>query len=460
MFREGARLRRLGWKEGEIAAALWALVVSGRFPNESGREPWTFNDCQEKARSVCRYAPGTTDDFQCDKGGTPKKIQENVRLAMAKLGCEFRHDEFADDYYLLRGGVMTRISDGVVNRLRFESEEAFNVRVPKDLFYDVIHDLANSNGFHPVREYLDSLEWDGVPRLDTWLTVYGGVKATAFTRSVGRIVLMAAVRRVREPGCKFDEILIFESEQGFDKSNALATLCPKQAWFSDSLPLGSDSKVVVERTQGVWLTEAAEMQGYGRREVDHLKAFLSCRIDGPVRLAYGREPVKVPRQFIVIGTTNLEAYLRDTTGNRRFWPVRTGRWDIAALKRDRDQLWAEAAAAEADGGSIRLDEAIWKEASDEQQLRAIADPWQAALYKAIGEKNGKIRNEDLWRVIQLPLERRTQSDEERLGRCMRQLGFKKQTVSTGESEGRVMGWVRGDRHERALINFGGGSDEL
>jgi predicted P-loop ATPase len=112
---------------------------------------------------------------------------------------------------------------------------------------------------------------------------------------VSALPLIAAVRRVRQPGCKFDELLILESEQGALKSGALRALCPDESYFSDDLPLGVDSKLTIERTMGKWIIEASELYGCRGREVEQLKAFLSRQADGPVRLAYARLPVVVPR---------------------------------------------------------------------------------------------------------------------------------------------------------------------
>lgn len=459
MFREASRLRRLGWKEAEIAGSLWTLVQNGRFPNETGREPWTYSDCQEKARSVCKYKPGTADDFARDKSGSPKKIVENVRLALAKLGCEFRHDTFSDERFVTRDGETRRLNDSLITALRFEAEETFDVRVSKDLFFDVVHHEADSNPFHPVCDYLAGLTWDGTPRIDKWLTTYGQAESTPFTDAVGALVLTAAVRRVREPGCKFDEILILESEQGFDKSNALAALCPNQAWFSDSLPLGADSKVVVERTQGIWIVEASELQGYGRKEVDHLKGFLSCRVDGPVRLAYAREPVKVPRQFIVVGTTNLDNYLKDSTGNRRFWPVTVGRFDVERLRRDRDQLWAEAAAREATPGtSIRLDKSLWDAAGTEQERRELEHPWTALLEKALVAKDCWIRSDTVWLLLRVPSDRQNVAGAMDMSKTMKALGFKQHRTVLDGRRHRV--WGRGKYAERPGVTGLDPADEV
>jgi predicted P-loop ATPase len=173
-------------------------------------------------------------------------------------------------------------------------------------------------------------------------------------------------------------VVLEHPTQGGDKSTLLATLAGHDDWFSDDLPLNADSQRVIERTRGRWIIEAAELSGMRKADIEHLKAFLSRQRDR-ARMAYGRFVDDVPRQFIIVGTTNNSEYLLDPTGNRRFWPIKIEQVDIAALRRDRDQLWAEAAAREARGESIRLARERWPAASDEQEARRTRDPWEDAL---------------------------------------------------------------------------------
>ena len=165
---------------------------------------------------------------------------------------------------------------------------------------------------------------------------YAGAEDNDYSRAVASITLIAAVRRVVQPGCKFDELLIFESPQGQNKSTALRSLCPHDEWFSDDLPLGVTSKEIIERTGGKWIIEAQELMNMRKAQVEHLKSFLSRQVDGPVRLAYARTPTELPRQFIIIGTTNSTSYLRDATGNRRFWPIKLKLFDVKGIRADRD----------------------------------------------------------------------------------------------------------------------------
>src|SRR5262249_49921306 len=157
----------------------------------------------------------------------------------------------------------------------------------KDLLRTVVSDVARLNGFHPVRDYLDGLRWDGVKRIDRWLVDYGGAEDTEYSHAVSALMLVAAVRRVRRPGCKFDEIGVSESEaQGTDKPPRSAPLAVGDDGSSDAPPLNISGKQVVESLRGRWIVEAAELSGMRRTDVEHLKAFLSRQIDR-ARMAYG-----------------------------------------------------------------------------------------------------------------------------------------------------------------------------
>jgi predicted P-loop ATPase len=292
------------------------------------------------------------------------------------------------------------LTDALQKRAWFAINETFHFLPTRELYYDVVGDQARAKSFHPVLNYLAGLRWDGTPRLDRWLVTYGGAEDTPYVRAVGALPLMAAVRRVRQPGCKFDEMLVLEnSKQGTNKSTALSTLCPNPDWFSDDLALGLDSQEVIERTGGKWLIEAAELKGIRQSEAEKLKNFLSRCADGPVRRAWGRISEERLRQFIFVGTTNSGSYLRDSTGNRRYWPVRVGVFDVVNLRRDRDQLWAEAAVREsAPGETIRLPEELWGAATCEQEARRQDDAWEEPLLDAIGDTE-VVPSKLIWDVL-------------------------------------------------------------
>jgi hypothetical protein len=196
-----------------------------------------------------------------------------------------------------------------------------------------------------VREYLNALVWDQKPRIERWLIDYAGAADTEYVRAVSRKVLIAAVRRARQPGCRFDSMLILESPQGTGKSRALRILAVEDAWFADKLPL--DAREILETTAGKWIVEASELSLLSQEDVGSLKTCLSRQHD-EARLAYQATVSRVPRQFLIVGTMDeTERVPQEPTGNRRFLWVRVQRFDLDRLRTDRDQLWAEAAAAEA-----------------------------------------------------------------------------------------------------------------
>ena len=237
--------------------------------------------------------------------------------------------------------------------------------------------IARDIRVHPVREYLTNLQWDGVPRLETWAIRHLGAADTRLNRAFGSLWMVSAVARIMQPGTKADQVLILEGPQGAKKSTALRTLAGAE-WFTDELAeIGS--KDAAQQTRGVWIIEIAELDAIGRAEVSRIKSFLSRSVDR-YRPPYERYVVDVPRQCVFAGTVNPDTYLRDETGNRRFWPIRCGRIDIDALHRDRDQLWAEAMAWYAQGIKWWIeDEETKRQAEAEQEERYQGDAWDALI---------------------------------------------------------------------------------
>jgi putative DNA primase/helicase len=214
-------------------------------------------------------------------------------------------------------------------------------------FYQIaLARVADDRSYHPIREFLASLPaWDGVPRVDTLLIDYLGAEDNAYVRAVTRKTLCAAVCRVMHPGCKFDSMLVLNGPQGIGKSTLIAKLAGE--WFSDSLNLSDTrDKTAAEKLQGYWILEIGELAGLRKAEVETLRSFLSRQND-IYRASFGRRTTPHPRQCVFFGTTNAETgYLRDTTGNRRFWPVKTPGskdrhpWDLDEY--EINQIWAEA----------------------------------------------------------------------------------------------------------------------
>lgn len=246
------------------------------------------------------------------------------------------------------------------------------------------HAEAARNRYHPVRDWLAGLRWDGTARLDTWMAAVFGAPDTAYVKAVSAKTLIAAVRRVRQPGCKFDTMPVLEGGQGIGKSRCVRRLFGP--WFTDTMPPDLKSKDGSQALLGAWGIEFAEIEHLIRQEVETIKAFLSRPVER-YRPSYGRGFVKRPRQCVFIGTTNSTDYLRDPTGNRRIWPVPCTKADEGWLLANRVQLWAEAADREAAG------EALWIEAADAQAGAAAAqdervseDVWTTRILDWLAER--------------------------------------------------------------------------
>lgn len=200
---------------------------------------------------------------------------------------------------------------------------------------------AAKRAFHPVRDYLKKLKWDGKPRIDTLFVDYLGAESTPYTRGIARLMFLGAVTRVFEPGHKFDYVVILEGIQGRGKSTFIATIAKN--WFVEMEGDLHDRKQLVEKMQGAWILEIPELSGFGKAEIQAIKAVFSANHD-KVRLAYDKRGKKFLRQCIFVGSTNDAEYLRDPTGGRRFWPIpcKDQQIDITRLEGEIDQMWAEA----------------------------------------------------------------------------------------------------------------------
>jgi hypothetical protein len=202
---------------------------------------------------------------------------------------------------------------------------------------------ANDHPFHPVREYLDRLEWDGRPRVERLFVDYFAAEINPYTLSVGRLMMLGAVTRVYEPGHKFDFAVILEGIQGKRKSTFIKVLARQEAWFAELDGDFHDPRMMIEMMQGAWILELPELTGFQRADVRAIKAFISRQRD-KARLAYAKRAGVWPRQCIFVGSTNDREYLKDDTGGRRFWPMpcHVREIDTERLSANVDQLWAEA----------------------------------------------------------------------------------------------------------------------
>ena len=245
-------------------------------------------------------------------------------------------------------------------------------------YFDIaVAKVTDDRSYHPIREFLQALpEWDKVKRVDTLLIDYLGAADNKYVRAVTRKTLCAAACRVLNPGCKFDTMLVLNGSQGIGKSTLIAKLGGE--WFSDSLSLNdTKDKTAAEKLQGYWILEIGELAGLRKAEVETLRSFLSRQND-IYRASFGKRTTPHPRQCVFFGTTNAESgYLRDTTGNRRFWPVKTPgggskrSWDVT--QEDVLQIWAEVMHYVKVGEKLYLDPEVEALAKAEQREAMESD---------------------------------------------------------------------------------------
>lgn len=315
-------------------------------------------------------------------------------------------------------------TDRDYHRLKMWLQYEWDLSFSGDTIIQTVCTAAEANSFHPVRDYLNQLEWDGVKRLDNWLVTYLGAEPKSYATLVGPKWMIAAVARIYSPGCKVDNVLILEGQQGLRKSTALKVLANPQ-WFSDT-PFHIGSKDAFLAMQGVWVVELAELDSLMKADDREAKAFFSSAED-KYRLPYAKTVENFPRQCVFAGTVNEKEYLRDATGSRRYWPVECFKVDLVGLERDRDQLWAEAVAR------YRVNERHWLEgdenlmAREEQEQRATDDPWESPIFDWLGsEHSGKDKvtvSDILDQAIGMNLKDMNRSHQTRVGRIMTRRGW-------------------------------------
>ena len=308
------------------------------------------------------------------------------------------------------------------DRLATEWLQRQGILVSVEVAGQAVQTAARDHPFHPVRSYLQGLKWDGVERVDRWLSSFLGAEDTEYSRAVGSRWLISAVARIFRPGAKADCCLILEGPQGIRKSTALRTLAGE--YFTDELAdLGS--KDAAMQTRGVWIIELSELDSLSHSEVARIKAFMSRTTDR-FRPPYGMRLVESPRQCVFAGTVNNSTYLRDETGGRRFWPITCGRIDVDALARDRDQLWAEAKERFDAGAVWWLESAeLVQMATDQQIDRYEGDPWEEVIAAWLDSHPSVSIREVLEKCLQKAHALWTQTDKNRAARCLRALGWER-----------------------------------
>jgi predicted P-loop ATPase len=372
-----------------------------------------------------------------DRTGQPRALLLNCLSALRQAPeCNgmLAFDEFASSIVFRRDAPWgarkgTRWADND-DRLLTELLQSESINVGVEVASQAAQTIAREHTFHPLRDWLSSLQWDRTARIGAWLRDYLGAKDSDYSRAVGERWLISGVARAFQPGAKADCCLIFEGPQGRFKSTAFRVL--GEPYFTDEL---SDfgTKDACLQMLGAWIVEIAELDSMSRSEVSRTKGFMSRTIDR-FRPPYGRNVIEAPRQCIFAGTVNHSTYLRDETGARRFWPIECGQIDIHRLREDRNQLWAEATQRYHSGANWWLDsEALVEAAAAEQANRYEGDPWDDLISRWVSIKSDVSIPEILEVCLNKPQSSWQQIDRNRVARCLRSLGWERYNARTGSS---------------------------
>ena len=309
--------------------------------------------------------------------------------------------------------------------------QAEGITAGTSVIQEAIVAAAETRRFHPVKQYLDGVVWDGKGRIDRLLIDHAGIIDTPLHKAMSAKWLIQAVARIYQPGCQADAMLILEGDQGLNKSTFFRTLFGSR-WFSDHLP-DLSSKDSLLQIRGLWAIEIAELATLGRSDANRIKQFLTSRVDR-YRDPYGRLAMDYPRTCVFAGTVNPggDGYLKDPTGARRFWPMAVSTIDVTAIAEVRDQLWAEAKARYDAGEQWWLGGDMVGDATAVQSERYETDPWDSVIEEYLIGRTSVTINSILSECLDLLKKGEwTRSDTLRISRYLSHAGWFKKKVRQG-----------------------------
>jgi putative DNA primase/helicase len=364
---------------------------------------------------------GEPSALDCDSMGQPRPTLRNAVDALS-AALERPEDHAHDDpappasirldtfgaRVMVDGEALSDVRDSLT-AIWLDRRHA--IRVSSALAGEATRTIAARHAYHPVRDYLRGLEWDGNPRAETWLPRLLGVEDSELHRAYSLAFLISCVARVHDPGCKVDTVLLLLGQQGAKKSSALRALVGS-AWFADTA-IDIHDKDARQALPGVWVYEWGELDAVKRSEQSAVKAFLSTQVDH-FRPSYGRYMVDVPRQTVFVGSSNEPEPLSDPTGSRRFWPVTVGPIDLVSIADERDQLWAEAAHAYTHGAHWWLDSDREIERAEAAHSHTTQDPWTVAVVEYVRLYGPCTSSEVLEKALGRPVAAQQRSDTSRV----------------------------------------------
>lgn len=371
--------------------------------------------------------------------GVPKSTYGNVLAAID-------HMEISVQYDIFRGKMMVagidltgegEVSDHVISMLRHLIYDKYGFHPNEDNTREAITVMGRQHQFNSVADWLAGLEWDGTPRAEKMFSTYLGATNNRLNRAIARKLMCAMVRRAREPGTKFDHMVILEGDQDLGKSRFCADLAGGAELFNDTPVLNKEPKAQMEAVEGKWVVEIAELQGLRKAEIEKVKAFVSRTCDRE-RKAYAHFRAEVPRTCVFIGTTNAECYLKDVTGNRRFWPIKVARYDHTAFMRDRDQIFAEAVVLDKNEKLWLDDDNLRELAVTAQEERMEPNPYTERLGELVGEEVGneeRIFAKDVWHHLGIDTLQSQYQAQRVVADAMRQHGWRGKRLRIGTKMG-------------------------
>lgn len=396
--------------------------------NPFDQEQETF----EKLSGVSSKKALKKEGYFLTADGYKNRVMNIVRLIESEPALQnlFRFNEFISDIeynrapswnHKIKPGKKIDDSDEIFIKGWLAEEKHFEP--PRALINEALVLCSAKNKIHPVKNYLESLKWDGKKRLDLWMHKVCGAEDNIYSTLVGRKMICALVKRIYDPGCQFDNLIVLEGKQGIYKTSMLRIIGGE--WYAP-FSIKAESKDAIDVMQGKWLLEMEELTAMRYTDIEHIKAFLSRTVDR-VRLSYRRNAQDFPRQCVFIGSMNPigdNQYFKDTSENRRFWPIECkGTIKIRWVKENRDQLFAEAMKVYEKEKLFLDNEDAIKISVDKQEDRKPHDSWMDLIDEFLSGKNFITTIEIMTKCLHCPTDKITIANSIRVGICMRRLGW-------------------------------------